>query len=104
MGSFFKRQNDLPNPFLLKGKRPNLNKVKKSTKAQRKRERRFMEMEICLEVQQEIDEGRLPNCAICEISISDVLTALRNEPGGSKTLSYFESTKGGSKSPRYLEF
>ena len=46
-------------------------------------------MESCLEVQQEIDEGRLPNCALGGISISEALTALGNEPGESKTLPYF---------------
>ena len=46
-------------------------------------------MEICLEVLQEIDEGRLPNCAIGGISISEALTALGNGPGESKTLFYF---------------
>ena len=47
-----------------------------------------MEMGICLEVQQEIEEGRIPIIAIGGISISEVLTALGNEPGESKTLSY----------------
>ena len=50
----------------------------------------FTEMEICLEVQQEIEEGRIPIIALGRISIADVLTALGNEPGESKTLSYFE--------------
>ena len=54
-----------------------------------KGERRFREMEIRLEVQQEIEEGRIPSSALGGISISEVLTELRNEPGESKTLPYF---------------
>ena len=46
-------------------------------------------MEICLEVQQDIEEGRIPSIELGEISISEVLTALGNEPGESKTLPYF---------------
>ena len=66
-----------------------MHKLKKSDKSKRKMEGRFVEMEICLEVQQEIGEGRIPSSALGEISISEVLTALGNEPGESKTLSYF---------------
>ena len=58
-----KAKNDVPNLSLLKGETYQFDQGQKSTKAQRKRARRFMEMEICLEVQHEIDEGRIPNCA-----------------------------------------
>ena len=71
------------------GGRPKVLKVKKSDKDQRKRERMFREMEICLEVQVWIEEGRIPISALGEVSISDVLTALGGEPEESKTLSYF---------------
>ena len=46
-------------------------------------------MKICLEVQHEIEEGRIPSSALGKISISDVLTASGNEPDESKTLPYF---------------
>ena len=46
-------------------------------------------MEICLEVQQEIGERRIPSSSLGGISISEVPTALGNEPDESKTLSYF---------------
>ena len=42
-------------------------------------------MEICLEVQGEIEQGLVPISALGEISISEVLTALANEPEESKT-------------------
>ena len=48
-----------------------------------------MEMEICLEVQVGIEEGRIPMSALGEVSISDVLTDLEGEHEESKTLSYF---------------
>ena len=96
-GPFFKRRKRLSESLPSKeGKRPIALKVAKSTKAQRKREiereRRFREMEICLEAQQDIGDGRLPNCALGGISISEVLTALGKEekgPVGSKTLPHF---------------
>ena len=52
-------------------------------------------MEICLEVQQEIDRGRISCSAPGEISISEVLNALESEPEESKIPPYFQSTKGG---------
>ena len=64
----------------------------------------FMEMEICLEVQQEIEEGRIPSSALGGVSISEVLTALRNEPGESKTLPYSKSTKWGLNYSNTLSF
>ena len=46
-------------------------------------------MEIRLSAQPEIEEGRIPSSALGGITISEVLTALGNEPDGSKNLSYF---------------
>ena len=46
-------------------------------------------MEICLEVQGEIEQGLVPTSALGEISISEVLTALGNEPEESKNLPFF---------------
>ena len=46
-------------------------------------------MEICLVVQGEIDKGLVPPSALGEISISEVLTALGNEPEESKNLPFF---------------
>ena len=43
-------------------------------------------MEICLEVQQEIDRGQISRIALVVISISEVLNALESEPGESKIL------------------
>ena len=68
------------------GKCPIVRKVKKSDKSRRKRERRFREMEICLEVQLGIEEGRIPMSAIGEVSFPDVLTASEGEQEESKTL------------------
>ena len=50
--------------------------------------RRFREMKICLEVQGEIEQGLVPTSALGEISISEALTALGNEPGESKNLPF----------------
>ena len=68
---------------------PKANKIKKSDKAQRKRERRFREMEICLEVQGEVEQGLLPQSVLGEISMSEVLMALEGEPEESKNLPFF---------------
>ena len=46
-------------------------------------------MEICLEVQQEIDRGQIPRSAMGGVSISEVLNALESEPAESKILAYF---------------
>ena len=46
-------------------------------------------MEICLEVQQEIDRGQIPRIAIGEISLSEVLSDLESEPAESKIQAYF---------------
>ena len=46
-------------------------------------------MEIRLSAQPEIEEGRIPSSALGGITISEVLNALGNEPGESKTLPYF---------------
>ena len=54
-----------------------------------KGERRFREMEIFLVSQGEIDQGLVPPSAVGEISISEVLTALGNEPEESKKLTIF---------------
>ena len=75
---------------------PKANKIKKSDKAQRKRGGRFREMGICLEAQQEIEKGLLPPNILGEISMSEVLTALEEEPGESKNLPFFsKGAKGG---------
>ena len=63
-------------------------KVKNMTNL-RWREGRFMEMEICLDVQLRIDRCLIPSSAIAEISISGVLNALDAEPEESKILAYF---------------
>ena len=55
---------------------PKANKIKKSDKAQRKREGRFREMETCLEAQQEIEKGLLPPNILGEISMPEALKAL----------------------------
>ena len=54
-------------------------KIGQSSKGKGERERRFREMEICLEVQQEIDGGQIPRIAPEGISISDVINALESE-------------------------
>ena len=46
-------------------------------------------MQICLEVQLGVEQGLIPTSALGGVSISEVLTALDNEPEESKTLSYF---------------
>ena len=46
-------------------------------------------MEICLEAQQEIEKGLLPPNILGEISMPEVLKALGEEPGESKTLPFF---------------
>ena len=48
-----------------------------------------MEMEICLGVQGDIDQGSAPASALRGISISEVLTALGDGPGESKNLPFF---------------
>ena len=69
-------------------------KIKKSDKAQRERWRRFREMEIFLDAQLGIYQCLLKGSAVGEISISEVLSALKTEPGESKILSYFKVLKG----------
>ena len=46
-------------------------------------------MEICLEVQQEFDRGRIPRSAIGGISSPEALSALAREPDEAKILAYF---------------
>ena len=46
-------------------------------------------MEICLEVQREVEQGQLPPSVLGEISMTEVLTALENEPEESKNLPFF---------------
>ena len=46
-------------------------------------------MEICLEVQREIDRGQISRSAMGEISISEVLNDIESEPEESKILAYF---------------
>ena len=67
-------------------------KSQKSDKSQRKWDRRFREMEICLAVQLEIERGPIKSSAVWEISMSEVLIAIAKEPDGSKILSYFNGT------------
>ena len=67
----------------------------KSDKDQRKRERRFRGMEICLDVQLAIGQCLVKSSPIGDISISEVLSALETEPEDSKILAYFQGTKGG---------
>ena len=52
-------------------------------------------MEICLEAQGEIEKGLLPPNILGEISTSEVLTALGEEPGESKNLPFSKALKGG---------
>ena len=53
-------------------------------------------MEICLEVQGGVEQGLIHPSALGEISMSEVLTALEDEPEESKNLPFPESTKGWS--------
>ena len=61
------------------------------TRGQRKRERRFMEMEICLDLQSEISQGLINANSIWGGggSISEAPNALESEPGRSKNTEYF---------------
>ena len=52
-------------------------------------------MEICLEVQSEIDQCLMQPIALGEISISEVLAALCGEPEESKNLPFSKRAKGG---------
>ena len=49
---------------------------------------------MCIEVQQEIDRGRIPRSSLGGISISAVLNALESEPGGLKFYHTFKVLKG----------
>ena len=60
----------------------------------------FRKMEICLDVQLEIDRGQIKSSVAWAISISEVLNALATEPGESKILPCFYGTKGAYK-PKY---
>ena len=46
-------------------------------------------MEICLELYMEIEQGLLPQSVLGEISMSEVLKALEEEPEESKNLPFF---------------
>ena len=63
--------------------------VEKSDNEQRKRDRMFAEMEICLDLQSEIDHGLISDCSLGAISISDVLNSSESEPEWSKNIEYF---------------
>ena len=46
-------------------------------------------MEICVDVQSEIDQGPIGDKSIGGIHTSEVLNALESEPDGSRNMEYF---------------
>ena len=63
-------------------------KVRKSDKAQRRRDRMFAELEIFLGAQSGICQGLLGENSIWWVSISEFLTASESEPDWSKNMEY----------------
>ena len=68
----------------LKGGKTSISWVRKSAKEQRKRDKRFVEMEIFLGAHGRLDNDVIPTVAIGGISISEITKAIASEQGWSK--------------------